>query len=88
MGFDSGEEPVTEGHRLGKDPLTRPGHPRGLYVADQGQDILGRLGPVLPLDLILGRQMADKGLPGGREFIPFDVEVSDGGISGSKRKPC
>lgn len=86
MGLKRGDESVAEGHALAEDPLTGARHPKGLYVADEGQDILGRLGPVLPVDLILGRQMADKSLPGGREFIPFDVEGCDRGISDSDEK--
>lgn len=86
MGFHRGSESVAQGHAVGENVLARPGFPGRLYVVNQGQHILGGLWPVIPIDLILGRQMADKGFPGVREFIPFDVEVRDRAISGNGDK--
>lgn len=55
-------------------------------VANEREHILNSLRSLVPFDLVLRWQIADKSSPGCDEFISFDVEVGDGGIAG--RKPC
>lgn len=72
-----GEEVVGEEPGLAIDPLTGSSHPGGLDGADEGANIVCGLWPMVPVDAVVRRQVADKGLPCLRKFIVFDVEVSD-----------
>jgi hypothetical protein len=55
--------------------------PKGLRVSYKGDEIAYRWGPVAPFDSVAGREMANKGFPGLREFVVFDIEIGNDRVS-------
>lgn len=85
MGVHGRKESIAQIHAVTEDPLSRSRHPKGLDVSEQGLHVVDGLWPLVPLDLVLRQEQADKALPGVSQLIAFNIEVGDGGVSAGVR---